>query len=555
MTEGPRALPAPAERRRGLDAHHHPWRHQSLGGLFEAAAAQVPNRPIVLTEGREISYGEMARWARRLAAGLADSGLGVGDHIALLMANGPEFVAAKLAVALLGAVAVPLNFNLLRDELHYVVRQSKARALIAMDGFQGRDYVADLEAIAPPGLELFIHPLAGIPHRWRTIAALEVDSTRFEPAAVRPDQLSDVIYTSGTTGLPKGVMLTHDMVLRTGFASARVRAFQDGRRLLFAAPMYHVHGYVECLVACLFVGGAVIPQAKFNAAALLDLAVRHRADEISGVPTLTEKLLDSARERGFPRGSVAAVFNTGSANRPEIWREIRELLGPAEILTAYGMTETTASTTCTLPEGEGDRLLSTNGCLKDAGPAAPDPADPHLARYKAIDPVSGADLSPGSTGELVVRGPGVTAGYFDKPEETAAAFTPDGWLRTGDLGRIGADGYLKLSGRIKETFRCGGETVMPREIEALLETADGVAQAIVVGVPDPRMGEVGCACIVAGGARPSTAALTELCEGRLARFKVPRHFLFFEADEIPLTPTGRPRKYQLAELARARLGG
>jgi fatty-acyl-CoA synthase len=252
---------------------------------------------------------------------------------------------------------------------------------------------------------------------------------------------------------------------------------------------------------------------------------------------------------------VSAVFNTGGANRPEIWREIRDVLGPAEILTAYGMTETTASTTCTLPEGEDNHLSSSNGCLKDAGPAAAGAAGPHLARYKAIDPVSGADLPAGSTGELVVRGPGVTVGYFDKPEETASAFTPDGWLRTGDLGRIGADGFLALTGRIKETFRCGGETVMPREIEALLETADGVAQAIVVGVPDPRMGEVGCACIVACGPRPSTAALTTLCEARLARFKVPRHFLFFAADEIPLTPTGRPRKYQLAELARARLGG
>jgi fatty-acyl-CoA synthase len=173
-----------------------------------------------------------------------------------------------------------------------------------------------------------------------------------------------------------------------------------------------------------------------------------------------------------------------------------------------------------------------------------------------IDPETGADLPPDTEGELVVKGPIVTKGYYKKPEETAAAFTDDGWLHTGDVGRLTADGYLSLTGRIKETYRCGGEMVMPREIEELFDDHPTIAQALVVGIPDPKMGEVGCLCIVPRTTeRPEPSELIGFCSGRLARFKVPKHVVYLTAEDIPLTVTGRPQKFKLAKIISDRIAG
>ncbi|MCB1602838.1 MAG: acyl--CoA ligase, partial [Xanthomonadales bacterium] len=205
------------------------------------------------------------------------------------------------------------------------------------------------------------------------------------------------------------------------------------------------------------------------------------------------------------------------------------------MLTGYGMTETTASTCCTLPEGDDRHLLTSNGRLKDAGLAGFDQPDDRLAVYKAIDPESGEDLPYGEEGELLVKGLAVTPGYYKKPEENEAAFTADGWLRTGDIGTVDAEGYVALHGRIKESYRCGGEMVMPQEVEELLMEHPGVSNALVVGVPDHKMGEVGCALIVPEGTAPDSSELIALCAERLARFKVPKHVLFVTESDVPYT--------------------
>jgi fatty-acyl-CoA synthase len=214
------------------------------------------------------------------------------------------------------------------------------------------------------------------------------------------------------------------------------------------------------------------------------------------------------------------------------------------------MTETTASAMCTLTEDSDARLFETNGRYKIAGPAG-DPAIGGLvAQYRAVDPETGQEMMPGEDGELQVRGPIVTMGYFSKPEETQAAFTDDGWFRTGDLGCMIEGGYLKLTGRIKEAYRCGGEMVMPKEIEDLLTGYPGAAQVLVVGIPDARMGEAGCLCVVPEpGSSPDLSELIAYCATRLAKFKVPRHAVLLNVEDIPLTATGRPQKFKLAKLA------
>lgn len=551
------------ERRQALSSRHPNWVVQTLTGQFARAANEFADRPFVIGADRVWTYAEIAGWSRQLASGLVAHGIQPGDRVAIDLANFPEFVALKLAIAWAGAVCVPCNFMLRGEELGYVLAQSGATMLVTMDHFRGHDYIAELGRTGMTGMIVVVE--TGSNHakmdgykRLGELADMANSASDAElatrTAISNGHDLCDIIYTSGTTGRSKGVMLTHDMVLRAAYSSALTRAFEDGRRFLFAMPMYHVFGYVECMVAATYVGGAIIPQVEFDPYAMLEMAEQHRANEIVAVPVMTMKLIEAARERGFDATHLNTVFNSGGVNPPTIWDEIREVLRPQDIVTAYGMTETTASTTCTFPEDDQFRLLTSNGGLKLAGVAGDPTIGGRVAEYKAIDPQTGADLPPGEEGELVARGPIVTSGYFNKPEETNAAFTPDGWLHTGDLGRIGADGYLVLTGRIKETYRCNGEMVMPKEIEDLFATDAGLEQALVVGVPDPRSGEAGCLCIVPkAGYRPDPEALIARCAERLARFKVPRHVLVLSASDIPLTVTGRPQKFKLAQLASERL--
>lgn len=552
-------MKSPAQRREELSVRHPAWEVRTISGHLDKIAHIYAARKLVITGGESHTYREIADWSRRLASGMIAMGIAPGDRVAIDLANFPEFVAVKFAIARAGAVCVPCNYLLRGGELAYVLGQSGAKLLVTMDQFRGHDYLADLER--PEGLEEVVvfatGESAGSVGDERTLDMLgeaatpasDAELARRE-AAADGTSLSDIIYTSGTTGRSKGVTLTHDMILRAAYSSALTRAFGDGRRILFAMPMYHVFGYVECLVAATFVGGAIIPQAVFDPVEMLELAETTRANEIVAVPMMTLKLIEAARDRGFDPAHLQTMFNSGGFNPPSIWDEINEVLRPRDTVTAYGMTETTASTTCTLPENARHRLLTSNGGYKLAGIAG-DPAIGGLvAEYKAIDPATGADLAPGEEGELVTRGPIVTRGYYNKPAETEAAFTPDGWLHTGDVGRIGADGYLLLTGRIKETYRCNGEMVMPKEIEDLFSDHPALEQALVVGIPDPRVGETGCLCIVPKpGAVPDAEALIAHCADHLARFKVPRHVLVLSASDIPLTVTGRPQKFKLARLA------
>jgi fatty-acyl-CoA synthase len=564
----------PLLRRKALEERHPAWQPMTISQAFDRVVAEFPERPLIITDQGEHSYLDVQRWSRELAAGLISEGVRPGDHVALVLGNFPVYVALKYAISRIGAVAVPINYLLRRQELSYILEQSDSTVLIVMDRLRDRDYLSDLDAIIPrwethgggsrlPKLRrVFVHPVEGVLRQGlpglkrlagRATGDVASELMRYEIGG-DPHFRADVIYTSGTTGLPKGVMLAHDMVLRAAYASAYTRAFEDGRRIMFSLPMHHVFGYVECLIASTFVGGAIIPQLVFDAEKMVRGAEQHRASEIVCVPMMTLKLLEVARAHGFHSPGLLAMFNSGGTSPPSIWEDIRSLLGAREVFTAYGMTETTASTTCTLPDGPDSLLLTTNGRLKFAGVAGDPALRGTLAQYKTIDPVTGADLPRGTAGELMARGPIVTTGYYKKPDETAAAFDKNGWLHTGDIGVIDEQDNLILTGRLKETYRCGGETVMPKEIEALLKEHPLVAEAFAIGIPDPKMGEVGCVCIVPeANGRPEPEDLIRMCEARLARFKVPRHVLFVEAKDIPLTATGKLQRFRLIELAKDRL--
>lgn len=547
----------PQNRRKLIEARYPTWEVMTISERLDRAVELWADQPLIITDARTWSYGEVQAWSRQIASGLIAHGLKAGDHVALDMANYPEFTAVKFAIARAGAVCIPVNFMLRGQELAYVLDQSDAVMLITMEEFRGHDYLADLEQIRPnlPKMR-HIFTLAGIDDLIASATPQSDSELSAREAAADGNALSDILYTSGTTGRSKGVMLKHDMVLRAAFSSVIAAAFEDHRRMLFAMPMYHVFGYSECLLAVLYVGGAIVPRLVFDAEEMLEAAERHQATEIVAVPMMTTKLIEVARTRGFDSTHLKVMFNSGGVNPPGIWEAIREVLGPQEMRMGYGMTETSASATSNVIEDDDSKLNTTHGRFKPPNIAGDPEIGGRVAVYKTIDPETLVDLPPDQEGELVVRGPIVTPGYYKKPEETEASFTADGWLRTGDVGRVSSDGYVTLTGRIKETYRCNGEMVMPREIEMLFDDHPQIEQALVVGVPDARAGETGCLCIVPRGTdHPEGETLLAECAAKLARFKVPRHVLYFEASDIPLTVTGRPQKSKLAKIALERIQG
>jgi fatty-acyl-CoA synthase len=558
------------QRRAALEQSYSPWQSRTTAQLFDTAASDYPHRPFVLGGARPISYAQMRRWSMRLAAGLLAVGVRPGDHVAVDMANFPDLIAVKLAIARIGAVSVAINFQLRRDELAYVLEQSDANVLITMDEFRGLNYLESLDSIAPgweqngggenlPRLRhVFVRAVgAASPARGAQMSCLEQGGADIPDAVVLkatdgvdPGAVSDILYTSGTTGQPKGVMLVHDAVVRMGYSSAFTRAFQDGRRIGYALPMYHVFGYIEATVAALFVGGAVVPFPVFDPASMLEAVARHRVDELICVPAMTSRLLDEARSGHYDLSHLTTVFSSGGAHRPEMWEQMIDVFGVTELFTAYGQTETTASTACTLPDDPITRLQTTNGTIKLAGAGGDPSLGGALAVYKVIATDTGKELPSGEIGELVASGPVISPGYYNKPRETAESRTADGWLRTGDLGRIDEAGYVTMTGRIKESYRFGGELVVPSEVEGVLNRHDSVKDSYVVAVPHDRMGEVGCAFVVpAEGADPQEGELLAHCAALLARFKVPAHILVVDESEIPVTATGKVQKFRLVQRA------
>ena len=556
-------LPPPAERRRLIQDAVEPWRRRALHDVLDDAVQRFGHRPLVLAEEVTYTYDEAREYSLHLASGLARLGIGRGDRVALVLANYAEYVPLKVAVSRLGAVAVPLNYLYRKQELQYVLRQSRANFLVTMTGFLDLDYPAMLDEVAPgweQGSSAALPDLRGVVlfenlkvNASRVAPTLEdvAESGRSHPCKEYPrvsgDDIGDIVYTSGTTGLPKGVMVTQDAYLRSSYATALTRAFEDGRRLIFAAPLFHMFSYVEAFLPCLWVGGAVIPLRTFSPPAFLDAVDRYQATEILAVA-----LIEEAERSTYPLDSLNAILS-GAAPAPLwVWEKCRTVLGASEVTTGYGMTESGAGLTMTRPEDPLELVSRTVGRIKLAGTSG-HPDDPgRLAVIRTVDPTTGETLPDGTEGELIVKAPTLMTGFWEKPKETRAVF--DGtWLRTGDVGVVEADG-VRLTGRTKELYKSGGELVMPREVEEVIVELPEVSQAFVVGLPDERWGEIGCAVVVPSpDADVDPQTVLDHCRRRLARFKVPKQVVVRSPASLPMTLSGKVRKVALVqELAAAR---
>ncbi|GAA1750210.1 class I adenylate-forming enzyme family protein [Aeromicrobium alkaliterrae] len=548
------------------------WEPRTLDAFLDHCADRYPDRPFVITDDVTLTYREVADRSRVIADALVELGVTAGDRVGMLLANFPEFVPFKFAVARLGAIAIPFNFLYRKEELGYVLQQSGCSVLLTMTGFSGLDYLGMLDEIVPgwdlPAYaDLRREPAAGFPHELRQVVVLSTDGREragaltlaeledlgrenagaSDRATHRPDDIGDMLYTSGSTGSPKGVLVTHDAVQRTAYASALHRAYDDGRRILFSLPCYHMFGYVEGILSAMWVGGAVILQTSFSAEGYLAGIQRHRADDILCVPTMAVAMVESPARGSYDLSSLSAIL-CGSAPAPVwLWQQVEKEFGVSEIVTGYGMTECGGAMTLTLPEDALELTSTTVGRPKLAGAAGVDGADA-ICVYDTIDPQTGEPLPEGSTGELRSSGPTMMKGFWGKPAETAAALSDEGWVRSGDLGKVRPDGYLALTGRSKELYKSGGELVMPKEVEDVLAALDSVSQVYAIGLVDDRWGEIGCVVVVRSpGATVTEAELIAHCRDNLARFKVPKRVVFVDADGLPTTPTGKIQKFRLVE--------
>jgi fatty-acyl-CoA synthase len=553
-----------ARRRADLEEKTGTWQPRSLAAAFDEAVARYPDRPYILAESGSLTYAAVQARSLDLAAGLVSLGVTAGERIALLVDNRPEYAAIKFAIARIGAIAVPLNYSYKSDEIGERLEQSGASVLIAVDESAVTNFLEVFDSLVPgwesaaasPELPELRHILlvdnAARPAA-RSITSLTSDEADLEEvgsrtSAIDPDSVCDIVFTSGTTGHAIGAELTHDMVLRSAYGSAYHRAFDDGWRISFALPLYHVFGYIEGMLAAIFVGGAIAPLRIFNPKTVLTVIQDFAINEVLFVPTMTVAVVDLAARESFDLSSLQSVFSAAAPAPVWLWERVLSDLKPVMVFTGYGQTEVSAATALTLPGDEIETVAAVVGTTKLGGLAAAGTSDARLAEYRTVDPFTGAPLPPGEHGELSVRGPQVTHGYFRSPDRTAEAVDADGWLRTGDLGRVNELGYLELGGRSSELFKVGGELVAPVEVERVLTGVEGVSQAFVAGIPDELYGDIGWAWVVpTEGVTLDTRAILSHLREHLAPFKVPRGITVLQASELPTTATGKVQKYLLVQ--------
>ena len=544
------ALASVDERRAAMERRHPIWVSMTLDRYLERAAKEFADRPLIITDDGSRTYAEVDVEATRIAQMLRNRGVQPGDRVALLMANYPITVALLFGIWRAEATAVPLNTLYRPDELGFVLGQSAPRLVIAMRRFLKRDFAAEIPAVLPSGIDLlFYDPEA--PATSDLVTAIDavttIDPTGLADAAKIP---AVIMYTSGTTGSPKGVMLSHDNLLRAVYAGAHHQAFEDGRRAIFSLPLYHGFGLVVGLLSGMVVGGSIVPLSRFDPRAMLAGIARHRATYLMGVPTMTVAMLEVAEQEAFDLSSLTAIHSAAAPTPSWVWRRIQTVFGCGEIFTSYGQTEATATIICTQPGDELEVVATTQGIIVKGGVAGIPERGGDIAEFRIVDPVSGDASPPGTAGEIWTRGPMNSLGYLDRPADTAALFAEGGWLRTGDRGYFREDGNLLLTGRTKELFKSRGELVSPKEIEEVITTHTGIREAYVIGMPDDRYGECGCAWLVSADVVPPSVAdvLAYLAE-RLPRYKMPRDIWFIDAADLPKTGTGKVQKNLLKDRA------
>jgi acyl-CoA synthetase (AMP-forming)/AMP-acid ligase II len=508
------------------------------------AAARFGDAVAVVDRGRR-TFAELVADARRVTAALAAGGLEPGERAAVWAPNRYEWLVAALGILGAGGAVVPVNTRFKGEEVRYILDRSGARVAFTVGEFLGVDYAATLAELRSglPNLRTVVGFDAtttadqSLAELQRTGDAVDDAIVDARIAAVGGDDVSDVLFTSGTTGAPKGVLMTHAQTLRQFSDWCDMAGLVEGDRYLIVNPFFHMFGYKAGCLASLMRGATIIPKPVFEVDDLLRTVAEESVTVFPGPPTVYQSILDHPDRDAYDLSTLRLAV-TGAADIPvELIRRMHEELPFQLIVTGYGLTEA-GTVTATAPDDDFETIATTVGRAR-----------PGLEIRVAGD--DGADVGSGEAGELLVRGYSVMRGYLDDPDATAATIDGDGWLHTGDLATIDERGCVKIVGRIKDMFIVGGFNAYPAEIENLLLGHPAVARAAVVGMPDPRLGEVGMAfVVVAPGAQLDPDELIAWARDTMANYKVPRAVEL--VDELPVNAAGKVEKETLRVRAAAR---
>ena len=530
---------------------------QTIGDFFDAMVARQPDALALVSrhEGQRFSYRELQVESNRLASALLKTGLVPGDRVGIWSHNNVAWVLMQIATAKAGLVLVNINPAYRTSEVEYALNKVGCKALVTMPRFKTSDYLGMLRELGAKKLpQLQAIYWIDAPGQ----GAAEAGMTRFSTLLEHGDPLDarvaevqqglqatdpiNIQFTSGTTGFPKGATLTHRNILNNGFFIGECMQLTPADKLCIPVPMYHCFGMVLGNLACLTHGSAIVyPNDGFDALTVLETVQAERCTGLHGVPTMFIAELDHPRFAEFDLGSLRTGIMAGTACPIEVMKRVVEQMHLSQITIAYGMTETSpvscqSSTTTPL-----DKRVTTVGTVQ-----------PHI-EIKIVDPETGATVPRGQSGEFCTRGYSVMHGYWDDEPRTREAIDTDGWMHTGDLAVMDAEGYVNIVGRIKDLVIRGGENIYPREIEEFLYRHPKVQDVQVVGLPDKRYGEELCAWIITKPGQTVTAdEIRDFCKGQIAHYKVPKYIQFVDA--FPMTVTGKIQKFKIRDEMKIQLG-
>jgi fatty-acyl-CoA synthase len=487
------------------------WQPKTLGAfLLEKDGA----RDALVTPSVRLNYEQLREKAKEAAGALQALGIGKGDRVAILLPNGEQWLALFYGAALIGAVTVPVNTRFKAAEIDFCLKQSGAKALFYFGRFLNNDY------------DEMVRDIPGILKINLTKEKIE---GQYTPINVRPEDLLLIQFTSGTTAYPKGVMLTHDSMLRNAWAAGLRIGIRQDDRYFNCRPFFHVGGSTLSALMSLVHGACLVTLPTFEAGAALEMLERERCTLISGNDTIFQMLMGHAE---FPKRKLHLRGGWAAAG-PQTMRAIIDRMGMKAVCAAYGLSE--ASPNVVMSDWRDAEVLRVEGLAL---------------------PLPGIELRISGEGEIQVRGWSLMKGYCNNPEATANAFTQDGWLRTGDLGELTADGRLRMVGRLKDVLRVGGENVAPAEVEEVLLAHPAVETAQVIGVPDARLGEVPCAYVtLKSGFSVSEDEILLFVKQKAANFRVPRYLKIVpDFESIGMTASGKVQKTRLREHALREFG-
>jgi len=535
-------------------------RNRTIGQILDDTIARFPDNDAVVYADRDYrrTWAELGRDVDVLAKGLMALGIQRGDKVALWSSNVPFWVGFMFATARIGATLLTVNTSYREKELEYLLTQSECENLVVMDGFRDHDYLQTVHTLVP---EIRLQPRdhmrsARFPHLRRVlflgmekhrgmysipeIQSLSVMVSEEEyaerKASVQPDDVVNMQYTSGTTGFPKGVMLSHNNIGNNGYWIGYHQGFTDKDRLCLPVPLFHCFGCSLGIMACVNTGAALIVLEGFKTVPVMMAIEKERCTALYGVPTMFISIMEHPLFDRVDFSSMRTGIMAGSVcPEPLMKRAVKEM-NLREITNVYGLTESSPGMTQTHRDEEFKRRVST------VGRAMPG------VEVKVADPETCIEMPRGTPGEIMCRGYNVMKGYYNMPEETAKAITPDGWLHSGDLGIMDEDGYLVITGRIKDMIIRGGENIYPRELEEFLAGLEGVLDVQVVGTPSEKYGEEVAAFVISKpGADLTPEDVRDFCRGKIAWHKIPKHVALVEG--FPLTASGKVKKFELRKMA------